>query len=82
MKVAYTGWTWITHREPEYAKRDLEQSFKELKFLDYDYVENFAFISDFYSENPQELVELAEKYDVKIVNLYGHFAINVEEVLE
>ncbi|NLL35711.1 MAG: TIM barrel protein [Clostridiales bacterium] len=82
MKVAYTGWTWITHREPEYAKRDLEQSFKELKFLDYDYVENFAFISDFYSENPQELVELAEKYDVKIVNLYGHFTFNVEEVLE
>lgn len=82
MKVAYTGWTWISHREPDYAKRDLEQSLKELKFIGYDYVENFAFISDFYAENPQELAQLADKYDVEIVNLYGHFNFNVEEALE
>ena len=82
MKVAYTGWTWITHREPEYAKRDLEQSFKECKYLGYDYVENFAFISDFYKDNPQELVDLADKYGVKIVNLYGHFGFDIEAALE
>ena len=81
MKVAYTGWTWIAHREPEYAKRDLEQSFKECKYLGYDYVENFAFISDFYAENPGELTELAKKYGVEIVNLYGHFSFDTEASL-
>lgn len=47
MKAAYTGWTWLTAKDAETAKKQLEQSFKECKFLGYDYVENFAFISDF-----------------------------------
>lgn len=82
MNVAYTGWTWIASREPALAKKFLEQSFKECKYLGYDYVENFAFIRDYYWENPQELVDLAKKYDVKLVNLYGHFGFDVEEALE
>ena len=82
MKVAYTGWTWITHRgDPEGAKRDLEASFRECKYLGYDYVENFAFIRDFYAENPQELVDLQKKYDLSLVNLYGHFGFDEEEML-
>lgn len=82
MKVAYTGWTWIRNREPEAAKRDLEASFRECKFLGYDYVENFAFIRDFYAENPQELVDLQKKYDVELVNLYGHFGFDEAAALE
>ena len=41
MKIAYTGWTWlINHKDNE--KFELEQSFKECKYLGYDYVENFG----------------------------------------
>jgi inosose dehydratase len=82
MKVAYTGWTWINVREPEPAKRALESSFRECKYLGYDYVENFAFIRDYYAENPQELIDLQKKYDVKLVNLYGHFMFDEAAVLE
>ena len=82
MKVAYTGWTWITARESEPAKKALEASFRELKYLGYDYVENFAFIRDYYAENPQELIDLQKKYDVKLVNLYGHFKFEEEAMVE
>ena len=55
MKVCYTGWTWIQSADkPQAAKRELEQSFRDCKFLGYDYVENFAFISDYYKEDPSE----------------------------
>ena len=82
MKVAYTGWTWINNRDPEAAKRLLENSFRECKFLGYDYVENFAFIRDYYAENPQELVDLTKDCGVNLVNLYGHFTFDVEKSLE
>lgn len=82
MKIAYTGWTWIQSRDADTAKNMLESSFRECKFLGYDYVENFAFIRDFYYENPQELVDLQKKYDVELVNLYGHFGFNVEEAID
>ena len=81
MKAAYTGWTWIASREPEEAKKQLEQSFKECKFLGYDTVENFAFIRDFFAENPQELVDMTKRCGVELVNLYGHFTLDVEESL-
>jgi len=82
MKIAYTGWTWVTHGEAGYAKRDIEASFRECKYLGYDYVENFAFIRDYYAENPQELVDLQRKYDVKLVNLYGHFGFDEAQMIE
>ena len=82
MKVAYTGWTWITSHEPEAAKHLLEQSFRECKFLGYDYVENFAFIRDYYAEDPQELVQLAKDCGVNLCNLYGHYTVDVEKSLE
>lgn len=81
MKIAYTGWTWLIHHKDN-QKYELEQSIKECKYLGYDYIENFAFIRDYYEDNPQELVELQKKYDVEIVNLYGHFSGNVEEDFE
>ena len=83
MKVAYTGWTWIggTKPYPELAKQALEQSFKECKYLGYDYVENFAFIRDYYADDPQELVALAQRCGVELVNLYGHFTFDVESSL-
>lgn len=80
MKVAYTSWTWMFAARDQ--KQALEQSFKELKYLGYDYVENFAFISDFYMENPQELVELTKKYDINLCNLYGHFTGEAEKDIE
>ena len=82
MKVAYTGWTWINNREPEAAKKLLEQSFRECKFLGYDYVENFAFIRDYYADNPEELVQLTRDCGVNLVNLYGHFNFDVEDSIE
>lgn len=81
MKVAYTGWTWVNSREPAMGKRQLEASFRECKFLGYDYVENFAFIRDFF-EDPQELVEMIKANDVNLVNLYGHFSFDVEKEID
>ncbi len=82
MKVAYTGWTWIKGREPEVAKQQLEQAFRDCKYLGYDYVENFAFIRDYYVENPQELVQLTKDCGVNLVNLYGHFTFDIEQSLD
>jgi inosose dehydratase len=82
MKIAYTSWTWIKARDVESGKRLLEDSFRELKYLGYDYIENFAFIRDYYADNPNELVELQKKYCVELVNLYGHFGFNEEEMIE
>ena len=57
MKIAYTGWTWlINHKDNE--KFELEQSFKECKYLGYDYVENFAFITKFFNDEPDELIDM------------------------
>jgi inosose dehydratase len=81
MKIAYTGWTWIKSREPELARQMLEASFKECKYLGYDYVENFAFISDFYPDH-KELVALQKKYELELVNLYGHFMFDEEAALK
>ena len=78
MKAAYTGWTWLTAKDAETAKKQLEQSFKECKFLGYDYVENFAFIGDYF-EDPTELIEMEKRCGVELVNLYGHFGTDVEE---
>lgn len=78
MQVAYTGWTWlVNHKDGQ--KFELEQSIKECKYLGYDALENFAFITDFFEGEPAEMVALLEKYDIPMVNLYGHFSGNSEE---
>lgn len=81
MKVAYTGWTWIKNNERSQAVQMLEQSFRECKYLGYDTVENFAFIADYYKDDPQELVRLTENCGVELVNLYGSFTTDVEASL-
>jgi len=81
MKVCYTGWTWIKSQDVNAAKQELEQSFRDCKFLGYDYVENFAFISDFYKDDPQELLKLTKDCGVELVNLYGHFIFDVEKAI-
>ncbi len=81
MQAAYTTWTWINDRTPEGAKRQLETSFKECKFLGYDYIENFAFIADYF-EDPQELVEMTKKCGINLCNLYGHFSFDVDAEIE
>ena len=81
MKAAYTGWTGSTPG-PRDRQRQLEQSlYGECKFLGYDTVENFAFIRDYYADNPQELIDLTKKCGVELVNLYGHFTFDVEEAI-
>lgn len=82
MKAAYTGWTWIQSSDPETAKKQLEQSFKECKFLGYDVVENFAFIRDYYQDDPDGLKRLADSCGVNLVNLYGHFDFDIEASLK
>ena len=82
MKIAYTGWTWMLGgRDPEIAKRALESSFRECKHLGYDYVENFAFIADFFPD-PQELVDMQKRNGVELVNLYGHFMFDEAAAIE
>lgn len=44
-------------------------------------MENFAFIRDYYKDNPEELVQLQKDCGVELVNLYGHFTFDVEESL-
>ena len=83
MKIAYTGWTWIKNGgDPVQARQQLEDSFRECKYLGYDYVENFAFIRDYYKDDPQELVRLTEACGVQLVNLYGHFDFDIEASLK
>ncbi len=81
MKAAYTGWTWI-HGDEETAKQQLKQSFQECKFLGYDTVENFAFLRDYYKDDPSELKQLSDSCGVELVNLYGHFSLDVEASLK
>ena len=81
MKACYTGWTWIRTRERDAAVAQLEDSFRELKYLGYDYVENFAFIADFF-ESPDELTAILKKYDLNLCNLYGHFTFEEEAMIE
>ena len=80
MEACYTGWTWIKARERNSAVGMLEDSFRELKFLGYDHVENFAFIADFF-ESPDELIEILKKYDLDLCNLYGHFNFDEEAMI-
>lgn len=80
MIAAYTGWTWISSHEPAEGKKQLEQSFREIKSLGYDVVENFAFISDFY-DDPAELTRLTASYGLDLANLYGHFGFNTDEAI-
>ena len=71
MKAAYTGWTWIASREPEEAKKQLEQSFKECKFLGYDTVQVHQFYPAALCHVHQLLGILREKVAEKGEVLHG-----------
>ncbi len=80
MQIAYTGWTWMMMR-PDTPDEDkvkmFEQSVKEIAYLGYDCVENFAFIADFFPD-PQVAKDICAKYDAPLVNVYGHFTGDLE----
>ena len=79
MKVAYTGWTWLLagpNTPDEQKIRMFEQSMKEISYLGYDCAENFAFISDFIK--PEQVKEICARYNLPLVNVYGHFSTDVE----
>ena len=83
MKIAYTGWTWIKggpNVTDEEKTQMFEQSMKEIAYLGYDVAENFAFISDFIS--PEKELEISRKYNLPLVNVYGHFSTDVELEVE
>ena len=80
MKIAYTGWTWMMAgpNTPDEEKiKMFDQSMKEIKYLGYDCAENFAFISDFIT--PETCKEICKKYDLPLVNVYGHFSTDIEK---
>lgn len=83
MKVAYTGWTWMLagpETPDEQKVRMFEQSMKEISYLGYDCAENFAFISGFLK--PEVVKDICAKYNLPLVNVYGHFSTDVEKEVE
>lgn len=83
MKVAYTGWTWMMAgpNTPDDMKiRMFDQAMKEIAYLGYDCAENFAFISAFLK--PEVVKEICAKYNLPLVNVYGHFSTDVEKEVE
>lgn len=77
MELGYTVWTWLSQehnnweRDPN-PKGAFEQALREISHLGYKTVENFNWFADHYMDNPQEVVDLCEKYGVKFVNLYHY----------
>ena len=72
MKVAYTGWTWLINHKDNY-KFEFEQFLKEVAYLGYEAVENFAFITDYFDNDAAEVKGLLDKYGLEMANLYHHY---------
>lgn len=81
MKVAYTGWTWLINHKDNY-KWEFEQFLKEVADLGYEAVENFAFITEYFDNNAEEVKGLLDKYGLEMANLYHHFHENPDEDYE
>jgi inosose dehydratase len=86
MILGYTVWTWmIKHVKGakvapvEDVKYYFEQACKEISDLGYKGVENFDFIADTYADEPNEFIELMDKYGLKFLNLYNYFSENYAE---
>lgn len=73
MKIAYTGWTWLTHHKDNY-QWEFEQFLKEVAELGYDSVENFAFITKYFDNDADAVNSLLKKYKLDLVNMYFHFS--------
>src|SRR5690554_2405909 len=72
MKVAYTGWTWLINHNDNH-KWEFEQFLKEMADLNYEAVENFAFITKYFDNNADEIKAMLSKYKLELVNMYEHF---------
>lgn len=78
MKIGYTVWTWLVNAMSDwetygpYAKRDFEQSLREVSHLGYPFVENFNILVKMYEDCAEEFDALLDKYNLKFVNIY-HF---------
>ena len=81
MKVAYTGWTWLINHNDNH-KWEFEQFLKEVADLQYEAVENFAFITKYFDNNADEVKGLLDKYGLEMANLYHHFSDNPQEDFE
>ena len=81
MKIAYTGWTWLVNHKDNY-KWEFEQFLKEVADVGYDSVENFAFITDYFDDNAEEVKGLLDKYGLEMVNLYEHYSDDPEKDYE
>ena len=71
MKIAYTGWTWLINHKDNY-QFEFEQFLKEVSYLGYEAVENFAFITDYFDNDAAQVKALLDKYGLEMVNLYHH----------
>ena len=72
MKIAYTGWTWLVNHKDNHVW-EFEQFLREVSDLGYEEVENFAFIMDYFDGDAKRVIELLEKYNLKMANLYQHY---------
>lgn len=77
MKIAYTGWTWLVNHEDNY-KWEFEQFLKEVADLGYEAVENFAFITNYFNDDAEEVKALLDRYHLEMVNMYEHFTDDSE----
>lgn len=83
MQLGYTVWTWLSQEHNNWERvhdprAAFEQALREISSLGYQIVENFNWFADFYQENPQEVVELCDKYGLKFINLYHYLTPDFE----
>lgn len=83
MQLGYTVWTWLSEEHNSFAhvpdpKGAFEQALREISYLGYKMVENFNWFSDYYMDNPQEVVDLCDKYGMKFVCLYHYLTKDFE----
>ena len=81
MKIAYTGWTWLVNHKDNY-RFEFEQFLKEVSQLGYQAVENFAFITDYFDNDAEEVKCLLDKYGLEMANLYLHYSDDPEKDYE
>ena len=81
MKIAYTGWTWLTHHKDNY-QYEFEQFLKEAAHLKYQAVENFAFITKYFDNDAAAVKALLDKYGLEMANLYLHYSDDPEKDYE
>ncbi len=87
MELGYTVWTWLSdeHRDwcrVEDPKAAFEQACREVSHLGYKTIENFNWFADFYEDNPQEVLDIMNRYGLKFVNIYHYLTPDFEADVE